>query len=630
MMSVDMPSTGFYQSISGKANIAINKQFKLDLEAFSHEIELSISTLGRENIESGEVQNAYQQLRSRFKKVSFLLEYLDKEAYDKTLNGAPLPKLEEKVADIFILEPKGLQVIDELMAEPITDETKDALLKQFKALQLNFSNLRKFVDAKFISDRQFFEASRQAIVRMVSLGITGFDTPGTQLGVSDAHEVLESLQQYYSFYAWEFKNIGNTSLFDHTSALFEKGKVQTERISFDDFDRLIFIRDVANPIYEKLLQSHLALSYETIEEVTKYLPALNYNATNIFSKEFFDPFYYVSLKQDSLFDKRKALGRLLFYDPILSGNNKLSCASCHAPEKAFTDGHAKSKSNKGEDLKRNALTLNYSVYATGYFYDLRAKRLEDQFEHVVLSKDEFNTEYQKISEKLSNSAIYLQKFKEAFPELRKGVKTYAIDYALTAYVMSLSTFDNPVDTYFSNKNTKLSEDVKKGFNLFTGKANCATCHFLPLYAGTVPPLYDESEAEVLGVPVSVTDSLTIDTDLGRSGNGMTQEIAYFYKHSFKTPTLRNIDLTAPYMHNGAFRTLEEVMDFYNQGGGMGRGMPITYQTLAPDPLNLSKEEIHQIIAFMKALTDVKQHEKPRLDEFPTDFQNKEWNSRSIN
>ena len=148
--------------------------------------------------------------------------------------------------------------------------------------------------------------------------------------------------------------------------------------------------------------------------------------------------------------------------------------------------------------------------------------------------------------------------------------------------------------------TQLNADEKAGFNLFMGKAKCGSCHFAPLFNGTQPPLFLKSEAEVLGIPSHAdTVRAQIDKDPGR----FTLNPYLQYKYAFKTTTLRNVAKTAPYMHNGVYNTLEEVLDFYNRGGGAGIGMALDNQTLSPDPLNLTKKEISDIIAFLKTLDD---------------------------
>jgi cytochrome c peroxidase len=146
----------------------------------------------------------------------------------------------------------------------------------------------------------------------------------------------------------------------------------------------------------------------------------------------------------------------------------------------------------------------------------------------------------------------------------------------------------------------LTTEEREGFQLFITKGHCASCHFLPLFSGTVPPEYKVSEWEVLGVPdVNDRAKAKLDTDPGRGGVHKTS----LYRHAFKTPGLRNVALTAPYMHNGVFNSLDEVMNFYNAGGGKGWGLDVPNQSLSSEPLHLSNEEIKKIISFLHALTD---------------------------
>ncbi len=146
--------------------------------------------------------------------------------------------------------------------------------------------------------------------------------------------------------------------------------------------------------------------------------------------------------------------------------------------------------------------------------------------------------------------------------------------------------------------------ITNGFNIFTGKGKCATCHFIPTFAGNVPPLYTDTETEVLAVPaINNIEQARLDSDLGRFANGRPKEKTAYNRNAFKTPSLRNVALTAPYMHNGVFTTLEEVVDFYNIGGGHAWGIAPENTTLAADSLQLSPTEVEDLILFMKALTD---------------------------
>ena len=143
-------------------------------------------------------------------------------------------------------------------------------------------------------------------------------------------------------------------------------------------------------------------------------------------------------------------------------------------------------------------------------------------------------------------------------------------------------------------------EEKLGFNLYMGKALCATCHFVPLTNGTVPPFFTQHEKEVIGVPETVANA-SLDDDLGFYWRH-NQELEV-HRGMFKTPTVRNAEVTAPYMHNGVYQTLEQVVDFYNKGGGGGLGFDLPHQTLPFDNLELSAEEEKALVAFMKTLTD---------------------------
>jgi cytochrome c peroxidase len=214
---------------------------------------------------------------------------------------------------------------------------------------------------------------------------------------------------------------------------------------------------------------------------------------------------------------------------------------------------------------------------------------------VITNENEMHGSLEKSAEALKKNKKYVAQFHIAFPN--KQIDAFAIKNALGSYIRSLSAYDAKFDGYMRNE-IEFTNDEKAGFNLFAGKAKCATCHFIPLTNGTVPPNYTKSESEVLGAPNKLKK---LDTDLGKFE--LTK--AEIHRNSFKTPTIRNVALTAPYMHNGVYKTLEEVIDFYDQGGGIGLGFALENQTLPEDKLNLTDPEKKQLIAFMKTLTDKK-------------------------
>jgi len=303
--------------------------------------------------------------------------------------------------------------------------------------------------------------------------------------------------------------------------------------------------------------------------------------------------YFSGQYQNHKVSEKIALGKKLFYDTKLSANSTISCATCHQPEKAFTDGL---KISNG--VTRNSPTLLYAALQQAFFYDKRAGGLEGQIMNVVENENEFHTDLKTLEQAVANDSTYSKEFIKLYPN--KNMNNNDIRNAIASYIRSLIPFNSKFDRNINNKENSLSQNEIHGYNLFNGKAKCATCHFAPLFNGTVPPDYKESEIELIGVPASNdTIHATISKDLGRYVVYKTPE----RKHFFKTPTVRNADKTPPYMHNGVYSTLEEVIDFYNRGGGSGIGIEQEYQTLPTDPLNLSEQEINDIIAFIKTLND---------------------------
>jgi cytochrome c peroxidase len=226
--------------------------------------------------------------------------------------------------------------------------------------------------------------------------------------------------------------------------------------------------------------------------------------------------------------------------------------------------------------------------------------LEHQLTDVVHNQEEMKGSLTRSVKELGADPKYAALFQKAYANESMPLTEYNISNAISSYVRSLIAVNSRFDQYMRGDNTKMNKEELKGFNLFMGKAKCATCHFIPMFNGLVPPEFTETESEVLGVPKTKEKiAPVLDGDEGKFR--FTRSIVH--KYAFKTPTLRNIELTAPYMHNGVFNTLEEVMDFYNKGGGSGLKIAPENQTLPEKKLNLSKKEIHAVIVFLKTLTD---------------------------
>ncbi len=562
-------------------------------------------SLNNTNASESELREAFIKARINFKSIEFLAEKLDAAYIKDYINGAPLPRLEKKVPMPTRIEPNGLQVLDEIIFDESPINRKSEIIALSTALKTDFERFKKGqVNVNFY-DRSVFEACREELIRIFTLGLTGFDTPLSGNAIAEANTALISiknaLQVYKSFFNKVEAKLGDQIINDLEGAI-SYIKLNND---FDSFDRLEFYRAYLRPLDKKIQYAHLKSGIETASETSQHISSVNYASSDFFSTDFLNPYYFTRLTEEDDSEKLAELGKILFYDPILSFNNDRSCASCHNPQKAFTDGKRKSiaKDFNG-NVDRNSPTLINSVYSERYFHDMRATNLETLLEHVVTNRKEFGLSLVQLENKLNGSIEYQKLFDEAFQNSNlKGIHSQSITAALTSYIKSLNAFNSEFDVYVRGESETIDQSIRNGFNLFMGKAACGTCHFAPVFNGTIPPQYRESESEILGTPLENSpEHFEIDTDEGRY-RGIAKEKIDFYRFSFKTPTVRNIALTAPYMHNGVYTTLEEVVDFYNKGGGEGLGYEVPNQTLPFDKLDLTEQEQYEIIAFMKALTD---------------------------
>ena len=516
--------------------------------------------------------------RLAYKKTECLLAYYFPEFVEEHINGAPVLHIERNDSRAIVKEPEGLQVLDDLVAGDANDEkVKIASLAQ--SLKTHTRSILTGFKQLQIKDHEFIDAIRLELVRIFSKGITGFDTPGSLNALPEAASSMVAIKAFV-------KEKDNKELGD----LLDGAIVYLNQpVSFDEFNRLQFLKQYLNPLYSKLGQMGSKASNTT------GINAWNKASQNVFANNFLNPYYYTQLKETEDNEALRQLGKKLFYDPLLSSNNQISCASCHDPSLAFADGRPKSLSNvQGRTVQRNAPTLLNAVYARRYFYDMRAFTLEQQAEHVIFNQMEFNTAYSAILQKLNNSGKY------------KTITRGQFSKALASYVLSLRSFNSAFDKYVRDEQRTIDTAVQQGFNLFMGKAQCGTCHFAPAFSGLVPPLYTENESEVLGVPEDPNAIVKkADADSGRLSNKIYSEQAWIYERAFKTVTVRNAGLTAPYFHNGSYKTLNEVIEFYNNGGGVGMGLKIKNQTLAADSLHLNEIEKKSLVAFIESLNDSK-------------------------
>ncbi|PVX44988.1 cytochrome c peroxidase [Flavobacterium sp. 103] len=560
----------------------INDLYQSDLVVLQKNV-VQLQHLVENGATQKQLQNQFLKAHQSYKRVESISEYFF-PSVSKAINGPALDEYEDDEG--ITVPPAGLQVIEEFFFPVYDKNAKNEILKEIGILTANVYRLEMISKTNELTDASVFDAMRLEVFRIITLGITGFDSPIALNSLPEAITSLESIEKQLAIYDENGQN-------STTLKILKVGKDYLDKNSkFNEFDRAYFIKKYLNPLSKAIyeLQSDLKIPF------FKESRGLKVGAQTLFDKNAFDAEAFSGFPDYKTTKEKIELGKLLFNDPVLSGNNTRSCASCHYADKAFTDGLEKAVTLDGKQMvKRNTPTLSNIAFQRSFFYDSRVNYLEDQAIAVITNENEMHGSLEKSALDLKKSEKYAANFEKAFPN--KEITAFAIKNALASYIRSLSNYDSRFDGYMRGEE-KFNLDEIAGFNLFAGKAKCATCHFIPLTNGTVPPNFDRSESEVLGVPGK---DKKIDGDLGKFD--LTK--AEVNRYSFKTPTIRNIALTAPYMHNGIFKTLEEVIDFYDGGGGNGLGFNLSNQTLPIDKLNLTPLEKKQLIAFMKTLTDKK-------------------------
>ena len=563
-----------------------------DIKAFQAQLD-TFQQLSEQQAAKEVLIGRFKQSRIAFKRFEYMLEYMDNRRHP-FFNGANAIEMDDGYNPNA--KPEGLQVIEaELTEDSLNYEQITFLTKQLKYRALSFYLLLKDATLK---DAFIFEAIRFHLIRMETLSLVSFDSPDFRNNTAEMKTTLQLFKKLLDFY----KKDNNTTEIAKFSASLQAASAYLNNKNFLTLDRLFFIKNHLQVLTKDLfaLQQKLQISY--LEDSYSLFRVVNLRTQTIYDTNFINPKFYASDKYYPTHPLYTELGKKLFFDTRLSSDNSMSCATCHNPNLAFTDKMSTAITNKpGEFQKRNTPTLLHAAFQAAYFYDFSAVTLETQVNQVVSNPHEFNTNYDTILSRLQADTQYVRMFTAAFPQYGEhAVSISGITLCLADFQRQLVSNNTAFDRYMRGQTNYIDPAVKRGFNLFMGKGQCGTCHFAPTFFGTVPPFYGVSESEVLGVP-KVYDTLrpVMDDDIGRFKNFEVD----FFKFSFKTSTVRNAALTAPYMHNGVLKTLEEVVDFYNRGGGAGMGLDIPNQTLVSDRLHLTTQEQKDIVAFMKALTD---------------------------
>jgi cytochrome c peroxidase len=541
------------------------------------------------------LKKKFLELRISYKQLAILSEYFN--PYEsRLLNGPAISWSEDDVPDV-IIPPHGMQAIESLLFGKWEKEFYQDIEKESDFMLSLLGKMENETDRilKF-KDELVWDAIRASCIRIAVLDLTGYESPVAQYSIPEALSALKAIRRLVAIYVKDVPIPKRILLAQLNRDISNAERWLATQKNFNQLDRLNYITTYNNSLYRTIVQLRKALLIKGPGENYPY----NADAESFFSPDFMNINFFSPSKEYWLTTERIQLGKKLFYDPILSSTKTRSCGSCHKPGLAFTDGLKTAFSlDSSSMLRRNTPTLWNSALQTRQFYDSRTNILEDQLDEVVHNSDEMKGSLKVNAEELKRNAEYKKLFASAYPGEKDALAPYNIGNAISSYVRSLVAFNSRFDQYVGGNKKALNNQEKNGFNLFAGKGKCATCHFIPLYNGLVPPKYTETESEVLGVPESSTTHSKIDPDKGKYEFTKSP----VHQFSFKTPTIRNVALTAPYMHNGVYKTLKEVMDFYNNGGGAGLHINLENQTLPPEKLNLTQKEISDIIAFMGALTD---------------------------
>jgi cytochrome c peroxidase len=527
--------------------------------------------------------------RIAYKKIEWAMCYYFPSLATR-INGTDF--MEEEEPSEF--EPAhGLQVIENIVLQKNPPDSAQTfhLHDELNRLSVTVSGIKEAISLlSGTTTPEFLAALKFEIMKVSLIGLTEYDNPIEKNYLRESATSLISVYDNVKL----FGKLTSSALQAKTDLLFRSAinSLQTNK-SPDAFNRLDFITNHYMPL------SLLVDEYAAEQKVSyaSYNPYVNLEAKSIFDIRSFRYFYHDANESNQ--SSRATLGKYLFFDPLMSGNYKRACASCHKPEKTFTDGLSKSLAfESGQVLTRNAPTLLNTCMQASFFDDSREVSLEGQIAAVVNNRKELNNSFEVIISRLEQSKEYSTLFNIAFPN--EPITASHIELAIADYERTLESFNSDFDKYMKGDKRKLSTSQKNGFNLFMGKAKCGTCHFAPLFNGMLPPLYNKSEFEVIGA-LETNDFAhpLLDPD---EGAGPLKKAAHL-KFGFKVPGLRNAALTAPYMHNGALKTLSEVVAFYNKGGAAGFNLDLSNQTLSRDSLGLSKKQMTDIIHFIESLTD---------------------------
>ncbi|MEP6729262.1 MAG: cytochrome c peroxidase [bacterium] len=564
--------------------------FEARLDSLAIALHSLAAAIGDQRLEPA--RSAFRNARRLYKESEFLLAFYAPAATN-ALNG-PVEADDPDLPATPLGARASFAVVEHaLFGDTVAVGRGAALTASHSMLR----SLRSFRDATHlldISDTASLDAARLELARVSTLGIAGFDSDESGDALIESAAAIDGVADAIA--RLQTSRIPEPALARAATALRAASMELRAHPAFDELDRLDFVVRYGTPSARAVLALRRSIDARPVAARRLWRPAI----ATPFEAGAFD----VSALAPEYAPKSSAalvaLGEQLFADAQLSGARNRSCASCHQRSLAFTDGQARAAtvSSSGQQL-RNTPTLINAALQPFMFADQRAGYVEDQIRVVLSSDAEMASSPQLAAKRVAADSSYLSQLR-ALGQPPAAVDERLIRVALAAYVRSLVALNSPFDRAIRGDTVAISSSARRGFNLFMGKARCGTCHFAPLFGGTMPPDFIRSELEIIGAPTTpATHNARLDADEGRA----RVDGAFVHRAAFRVPSVRNSAVTAPYMHNGVYRTLDQVIDFYDRGGGAGIGESVSAQTLSLRPLHLTPTERADLLSFLRALTD---------------------------
>lgn len=423
----------------------------------------------------------YTNLARQFKRVElFFLYFYPEQAYATIWQpiqatnqpaGPPLPD------NFLIAGPFGID------ADSIVAKSSKASLDFEKMFISRAANnfLTTLAETQYekaipqITDAQIMEAMKLQMFNISSVGLGNGDFQLNPVNLPCVQAEIEVWSKVMRIYLEQLPNSSKKLKIQVNDLLDATEKYLLANTDFDTFDRMQLITSYLNP-----LSKHLATVRKTLNiPADNHFAALNPEAAGLFEADIFNLSFFMPDSSTTLFKERAELGKVLFFDPILSDNNERSCASCHKPEMAFTDGLGKSMSFTLDQLPRNAPTIINSVFQPSQFWDSRVNSLEDQADSVIMNPNEMHgTSFEIVTDRITASEEYIKLFNKAFPEtVNHGISRKHIKSAIASYERTLVGLNSRFDKYMRGEKTAMTIQEINGFNVFMGKGRCGSCHY---------------------------------------------------------------------------------------------------------------------------------------------------------